>query len=96
MDGTHRGPRFTQDWFPRLDAAAAYAMVRRARPSRLVEIGAGHSTRFMAQAVADGGLATQIVCIDPRPRIAIEGKGDGPCPEIAQQLEGHVPWREMN
>ena len=35
-------------------------------------------------------------CIDPRPRIAVEGKGDGPCPEIAQQLEGHVPWREMN
>ncbi|MGY2047913.1 class I SAM-dependent methyltransferase [Methylobacterium sp. JK268] len=61
-------PRFTQDWFPRLDAAAAYAIVRRGAPRRVVEVGSGHSTRFLAQAVADGGLATQITCIDPKPR----------------------------
>src|SRR4051812_43334738 len=68
------GPaRFAQDWFPRLDAAAAYAMVRRARPNRIVEIGSGHSTRFLAQAVRDGGLATEIVCIDPMPRAALDG-----------------------
>ncbi|ACL58525.1 class I SAM-dependent methyltransferase [Methylobacterium nodulans] len=60
--------RFTQDWFPRLDAAAAYALVRQERPRRILEIGSGHSTRFMAQAVADGALATAITCIDPQPR----------------------------
>ena len=49
-------PRWNQDWFPRLDAAAAYAMVRNTRPRRIVEVGSGHSTRFMARAVADGGL----------------------------------------
>ncbi|ACA18318.1 conserved hypothetical protein [Methylobacterium sp. 4-46] len=63
-----RPPRLTQDWFPRLDAAAAYAMVRRARPRRIVEVGSGHSTRFLAQAVADGGMPTALTCIDPRPR----------------------------
>lgn len=63
------GPaRFDQDWFPRLDAAAAYAVVRRERPSRIVEIGSGHSTRFLARAVADERLATRITCIDPAPR----------------------------
>ena len=61
-------PRWTQDWFPRLDAAAAYAMVRRAGPKRLIEVGAGHSTRFYARAVADGGLDTTILAIDPAPR----------------------------
>src|SRR4051794_35684037 len=52
--------RFDQDWFPRLDAAAAYVMVRRARPGLIIEIGSGHSTRFLARAVADGGIASEI------------------------------------
>ncbi|MBM3540993.1 MAG: class I SAM-dependent methyltransferase [Alphaproteobacteria bacterium] len=60
--------RWNQDWFPRLDAAAAYALVRRHAPARIVEIGAGHSTRFLARATADGGLATRHLAIDPRPR----------------------------
>jgi Methyltransferase domain len=66
-------PRWDQDWFPRLDAAAAYAMVRSTRPRRIVEVGSGHSTRFMARAVADGGLDTRITAIDPKPRAAIRG-----------------------
>jgi predicted O-methyltransferase YrrM len=66
------GPaRFDQDWFPRLDAAAAYAMVRLHAPRLVVEVGSGHSTRFMARAARDGGLPTRIVCIDPAPRAAI-------------------------
>ncbi len=61
-------PRWTQDWFPRLDAAAAYTLVRQQRPGRIVEVGSGHSTRFLARAVADEGLACQITAIDPAPR----------------------------
>jgi hypothetical protein len=71
-----RGPaRFDQGWFPRLDAAAAYAIVRRARPRRIVEIGSGHSTRFLAAAVRDGGFACEIACIDPAPRADIAALG---------------------
>ncbi len=62
-----------QDWFPRLDAAAAYALVRREPPRRIVEVGSGHSTRFLARAVADGGLATRITAIDPEPRASVRG-----------------------
>ncbi|MEH3145963.1 MAG: class I SAM-dependent methyltransferase [Methylobacterium frigidaeris] len=65
--------RFTQDWFPRLDACAAYALVRRERPRRIVEVGSGHSTRFLVQAVVDGALATRITCIDPAPRAGLAG-----------------------
>ena len=68
-------PRWGQDWFPRLDAAAAYAMVRTREPSAIVEVGSGHSTRFMARAVRDGGLRTRITAIDPAPRAAIGGLG---------------------
>ncbi len=66
-------PRWTQDWFPRLDAAAAYAIVRVTRPERIVEIGCGHSTRFLARAVADECLATRITAIDPAPRASLAG-----------------------
>lgn len=66
-------PRWEQDWFPRLDAAAAYAMVRECSPRRIVEVGAGHSTRFLARAVADGALATRITSIDPEPRASLAG-----------------------
>lgn len=66
-------PRWNQDWFPRLDAAAAYALVRSTRPRRIVEVGSGHSTRFMARAVADGRLETRITAIDPQPRATLAG-----------------------
>ncbi len=64
-------PRFEQDWFPRLDAAAAYALVRMTMPAQILEIGSGHSTRFLARAVSDAGLSTEITCIDPAPRASI-------------------------
>ena len=66
-------PRWNQSWFPRLDAAMAYAMVRSGRPRRIVEIGSGHSTRFLARAVLDSGLATEIVALDPAPRASLSG-----------------------
>lgn len=66
-------PRWTQDWFPGLDAAAAYALVRRRKPARIVEVGSGHSTRFLARAIRDGGLATRLTAIDPEPRADLAG-----------------------
>jgi len=77
-------PRWGQDWFPRLDAAAAYAMVRRHRPARILEIGSGHSTRFLARAVTDGGLATRIAAVDPAPRADIAGLGVEVVPALVQ------------
>ncbi len=66
--GTPPEPRWEQDWFPGLDAAAAYTLVRTHQPDRIVEIGSGHSTRFFARAVRDGDLNTAITAIDPAPR----------------------------
>ena len=65
-------PRWEQDWFPRLDAAVAYGLVHSLRPSRIIEVGSGHSTRFMMQAIQDGSLSTKFTSIDPAPRATIE------------------------
>lgn len=70
-DGGDDLARWDQDWFARLDAAMAYAMVAHWRPRRILEVGAGHSTRFMARAIVDAGLDCQITAIDPAPRAAL-------------------------
>jgi Methyltransferase domain len=71
--GAAPAPRFEQDWFPRLDAAMAYALVRERRPRRIVEIGSGHSSRVMARAIADGNLPADFTAIDPQPRAPLGG-----------------------
>jgi predicted O-methyltransferase YrrM len=71
--GAAPAPRFEQDWFPRLDAAMAYALVRERRPRRIVEIGSGHSSRVMARAIIDGGLRSDFTAIDPQPRAPLAG-----------------------
>jgi predicted O-methyltransferase YrrM len=75
LRGPPPAPRWDQDWFPRLDGAALYTMVRLARPRRVVEVGSGHSTRFLAQAAADAGCGTSITCIDPEPRADLASLG---------------------
>ena len=53
-------PRFDQSWFSGIDAAILYAMVRRHRPARVIEVGSGHSTRFIARAARDAGCSAAI------------------------------------
>ncbi|MCW5730230.1 MAG: class I SAM-dependent methyltransferase [Alphaproteobacteria bacterium] len=72
-DAPPPAPRWTQSWFPGLDAAAAYALVRSRRPALILEVGSGHSTRFLARALADAGGEGRLLAIDPAPRAAIAG-----------------------
>ncbi|MEM8755981.1 MAG: class I SAM-dependent methyltransferase [Pseudomonadota bacterium] len=73
LDGPPPRPRWDQDWFPRADGAAAYAIVASRRPGLIVEVGSGHSTRFMAEAARAEGLDARILCVDPAPRAAFKG-----------------------
>jgi predicted O-methyltransferase YrrM len=70
----------------------AYTMVRIHMPRRIVEIGSGHSTRFLARAIADGGLATRLTAIDPAPRAALAGLAvdwfQGQVQEVPPKLMG--------
>ena len=59
---------FEQSWFPSLDAAVAYALVRERKPRHIIEVGSGHSTRVLSRAV--GGVG-EILAIDPAPRADI-------------------------
>jgi hypothetical protein len=50
--------------FSHSDASLYYSLLRRFKPARIVEVGAGHSTRLAARAVRANGSGA-IVCIDP-------------------------------
>ena len=98
MDGRDPppAPRFNQDWFPGLDAALLYGLVRARKPARIVEIGSGHSTRFAARAVADEGLPTIITAIDPAPRADIAGlSGRVSIQQVTIQQAGDTAFRDL-
>lgn len=71
LKGPPPRPRWNQGWFARLDGAAAYSLVRTVKPARIIEIGSGHSTRFMHAAITDGAIGCRMTAIDPQPRADI-------------------------
>jgi hypothetical protein len=87
-------PRWDQVWFPRLDAAAAYALTRDCAPKRIVEVGSGHSTRFLARAVADGGIDCRITSIDPEPRATLDGLSVERIATTVQEA-GAAPFQDL-
>jgi hypothetical protein len=71
-----REPAWRNSYLPALDGAALYTFLCERRPSHYIEIGSGNSTRFVARAKRDCGLATEIVSIDPHPRAEMEALCD--------------------
>lgn len=82
-------PRFDQDWFPGLDGIMAYTMVRELKPKLVIEIGSGHSTRWMAQAKIDGATETFLHSVDPVPRRAIDKICDGVTRNVVDEFDAN-------
>lgn len=76
------GYRPDNPFFGLVDAAVAFALVREQRPSRIVEVGSGHSTRVLRVALEASGSRGTLVAIDPEPRI-----------EVAAWVDEHLPRR---
>jgi hypothetical protein len=73
---------WNNEQFSHADAALYYALIRRFRPRRIVEVGSGHSTKLAARAMRENG-GGRILCVDPHP------------PEWLRRLEGTVEVREQ-
>jgi predicted O-methyltransferase YrrM len=67
----HPAVEWQSSWISPLDGASIYTAVVMSRPRRIIEVGSGHSTRFMARALVDHTIPCEMVCIDPTPRIPI-------------------------
>lgn len=76
-----RTPYWLNQYFMGIDAVSLYAFTCLRNPSRCIEIGSGHSTKFIRRAIDDHALRTWIVSIDPQPRAQI----DALCDEIRRE-----------
>lgn len=66
------GFSFANEYFRSPDAEIFYTLVRRQNPTRIVEVGSGHSTKIARQAIIDGKIRTSLTSIDPQPRTEID------------------------
>jgi CBS domain-containing protein len=60
--------------FPRGDAYAYYGIVRKLKPRRLIEVGAGWSTLVMARAIAKNATSCEVTLVEPDPPWGVLGK----------------------
>jgi hypothetical protein len=67
-----REPHWHNQFLFGIDAASLYCFTRERAPRRYMEIGSGNSTLFVDRARRDGGLATELVSVDPHPRREID------------------------
>jgi predicted O-methyltransferase YrrM len=61
---------FSNFYFTGLDACAYYALIRHLKPRKVIEIGAGYSTRMACLAIAHNeadGQPAELTCIEPYP-----------------------------
>jgi hypothetical protein len=65
------GYHYNNGFFEMVDAEIAYSMVRHYKPARIIEIGAGFSTRLLAAALESNlersGVRGELISIDPYP-----------------------------
>lgn len=64
-------PDLDQAWYPLFDAFALYALLRDYKPTKLIEIGSGQSTRFTLSALNDNKIEAELILVDPQPRANI-------------------------
>jgi predicted O-methyltransferase YrrM len=81
------GYEFSNHYFSSPDAEVLYAMVRACQPRTIIEVGSGHSTKISRQAILDGGLSTQLIAIDPDPRVDIDALADELHKQAVETLE---------
>lgn len=65
-------PWWDNIWLPPFDAAMLCVMIARHRPTRLLEIGSGMSTRFARWSIRRFATDTCLESIDPEPRAEID------------------------
>ena len=85
--GSPTDPAWNNTYFSALDAIALYGILASHNPSRYLEIGSGHSTKFAKKAIKDLALRTRITSVDPAPRAEI----DLVCDELVRKPVEEVP-----
>lgn len=76
--GLNNGFTLWNDYYQSVDAEVLYAMIRRLKPRRVLEIGSGYSTLVTASACvrnAAEGTPVEFTTVDPATRVALPATG---------------------
>jgi hypothetical protein len=87
-ESNRAGYSFGNEYFSSPDAEVAYVITRVLKPKRILEIGAGNSTRLFREAIKDAHATTELISVDPSPRTTVHTVADQviqrPVQEIGQ------------
>ncbi len=65
-------PCWNNGFLPGLDIVALYSLIRHYHPKTYLEVGSGNSTKVAHKCITDHQLATEIISIDPVPRVEMD------------------------
>jgi predicted O-methyltransferase YrrM len=65
-------PYWNNRWYSSLDGAALMYFVLSREPKIYLEVGSGHSTKYVKAAISAASLPTRMISIDPHPRLEID------------------------
>ena len=90
-------PVWENDFCRGLNAASLYTFPKLFQSRRYLEVGSGHSTRFVRRGIRDHGLPMTLTSIDPQPRAAVDALCDAVIrlpleeldPAVVDQLEAN-------
>lgn len=77
---------FDNSFYPKLDAAVYYAIVRYLQPGKVIEIGSGYSTQILHYAALKNPKRPEITCVEPYPESRLV-EADIQFNLVAEQLE---------
>lgn len=69
-------PTWNNGYLPGLDIIGIYTLLSEIKPQKYVEVGSGYSTKVAYKAKHQNNLNTEIISIDPRPRVEIDNLAD--------------------
>jgi predicted O-methyltransferase YrrM len=72
LETNNVGYSYQTNYYTSPDCEVLYTVLRLHKPSTVIEVGSGSSTRIMRQAILDGRLETKLISIDPKPRNEID------------------------
>jgi len=84
-------PVWDNIFFSGFDSISLYGYLKKYRPKTYLEIGSGNSTLFARRTIQDHALPTQIISVDPEPRVGI----DSQCDDVMRKRLQDLNWRAL-
>jgi hypothetical protein len=90
IETDYNKPSWNNGFLPGLDIIGIYTMISEFKPGKYIEIGSGNSTKVAFKAKNEQSLNTQIISIDPMPRVEIDNLADKVIREPFENIDFNI------